>query len=172
MVRLVSLLERFFHQLGVLSGFLTLLVMMLVVVDVACRFLLNAPIPGAEEVAILLLVAKIYISMPTAQQEGQNFEVDIVTRLLPSRTLRVVRSITLAVSVIVVGLIAWLTVGLAWESVLENELTSGTVAFPVWPSRILIAFGLVCLTVQFLIDLLRKIGVLADRPDAQGGGKY
>lgn len=172
MSRLVSWLETLFNRLGVLSGFLTLLVMMLVVVDVTSRFLFNAPIPGAEEIAILLLVAKIYISMPTAQQEGQNFEVDIVTRLLPPRTLRVVRSVTLAVSVIVVGLIAWLTVGLAWESVLENELTSGTVPFPVWPSRVLIAFGLVCLTLQFLFDLLRKIGVLAERPDTHGGGKY
>lgn len=172
MVRLVLWLERLFNQLGVLSGFLTLLVMMLVVVDVASRFLLNAPIPGAEEIAILLLVAKIYISMPTAQQEGQNFEVDIITRLLPPTTLRVVRSVTLLISVIVVGLIAWLTVGLAWDSLLENESSSGTVTFPIWPSRILIAFGLVCLTLQFLFDFLRKIGVLTGRPDVHGGGKY
>lgn len=172
MVRLVCWLERLFHRLGVLSGFMTLLVMMLVVIDVTSRFLLNAPVPGAEEIAILLLVAKIYISMPTAQQEGQNFEVDIVTRLLPPRAFRIVRGITLAVSVIVVGLIAWLTLGLAWDSVLENEQTSGTVAFPVWPSRILIAFGLTCLTLQFLFDFLRKIGVLAERLETHGGGKY
>lgn len=172
MVRLISLLERLFNQLGVLSGFMTLLVMMLVVVDVASRFFFNAPVPGAEEIAILLLVAKIYISMPTAQQEGQNFEVDIVTRLLPAPTLRVLRSVTLAISVIVVGLIAYLTVGLAWDSVLENESSSGTVTFPVWPSRVLIAFGLVCLTLQFLFDFLRTVGVLPKRPDVHGGGKY
>lgn len=171
-MRLVSRLERLFNRLGVLSGFMTLLVMLLVVFDVASRTLFNAPIPGAEEVAILLLVAKIYVSMPTAQQEGQNFEVDIVTRLLPPRTLRIARAVTLAFSVLVVGLIAALTVGLAWDSVLENESTSGTVAFPVWPSRILIAFGLVCLTLQFLFDFLRKVGVLPERPDLQGGGKY
>jgi len=172
MTRAIAWFERLVHRLGMLSGFLTLVVMLLVVVDVTSRFFFNAPIPGGEEMAILLLVAKIYISMPTAQQEGQNFEVDIVTRLLPPHVLRIVRAFTLAVSAVVVGLIAALTVGLAWESVVENESTYGTVSFPVWPSRILIAFGLVCLTLQFLFDFLRKVGLLGERPQAGSGGRY
>ncbi|WP_340151335.1 TRAP transporter small permease [uncultured Sneathiella sp.] len=153
-------LERFLLKLGIASGFLTLLTMLVIVIDVVGRTFLNMPLTGGNEFAVLLLVALIYLGMAAAQQRRHNFAIDLVTRLLPENILRVVNILTSALSTILLGLLAWLTAGLAWSMTLSGESSYGIIAFPIWPSRILITIGLCCLTLQFLFDFLRHIGLV------------
>ncbi|TNE34614.1 MAG: TRAP transporter small permease [Alphaproteobacteria bacterium] len=159
-IKIIEAIEKFLLRLGVASGFFTLFTMLTVVIDITGRTFFNQPLMGGNELAILMVVALIYLGMAAAQQRRHNFAIDLVTRLLPPGALKVVNIITSAISFMVIGLLAWLTAQLAWSSMLNNESSYGVVAFPIWPSRIFITIGLVCLTLQFLFDFLRHVGLM------------
>lgn len=160
-------------RLAVVNGFLTLMTMVLIVVDVAGRAFLNRPLRGGNELAVLFLVSLVYLGMAAAQKERHHFSIDLVRGRLPERARRVLDTITGAIAAALIGFLTWLAADLAWTSTLSGEASYGIVSFPVWPSRILIAVGLFCLTVQFLFDFLRNLGALphheADHCDADGG---
>ncbi|WP_373085611.1 TRAP transporter small permease subunit [Sneathiella sp.] len=162
MIKVIDVFERFLLRLGIASGFLTLFTMLVVVIDVAGRTFLNMPLIGGNELAVLLMVALIYLGMAAAQQRRHNFAIDLVTRLLPTGALRVVNIVTSLISTTLLGLLTWLTAELSWSMMLSGESSYGIIAFPVWPSRILITIGLGCLTLQFLFDLLRHLGLVPE----------
>lgn len=165
-VRLVEIIERFLLRLGVAAGFLTLVITVLIVADVAGRSLFKKPIPGGNELAVLIMVALIFLGMAAAQQKEHNFSIELLTAHLPPAALKVARFIAMAASTAVCGALAWLTIDIAYSMTLSNESSYGVIAFPIWPSRIILAVGLVCLTLQFFFDLLRVIGLLP--PKAAG----
>ncbi|WP_340151247.1 TRAP transporter small permease [uncultured Sneathiella sp.] len=162
-VKTIEVFERFLLRLGIASGFLTLFTMFVVVIDVAGRTFLNMPLIGGNEFAVLLLVALVFLGLAAAQQRRHNFAIDLVTRLLPPTALRFVNIVTSLISTILLGLLTWLTAELSWSMMLSGESSYGIIAFPIWPSRILITIGLGCLTLQFLFDFLRHIGLVPER---------
>lgn len=143
------------HGLGILSGFITLAVMVVVVLDVGGRSLFNAPIGGANEFSELLLVGMIFLGLAAAQQQRQHFAIEIATLRLPTGAQRWVRLFGWLVSLGIVGLLAWVSGKQAWTSWLRGESSYGTIAFPIWPARMVIAFGLALLALQLAIDSLR-----------------
>src|SRR5690606_12544542 len=161
--RLVEGIERFLLRLGIASGFLTLVTMLLIVADVAGRSVFSKPIPGGNELAVLIMVGLIFLGMAAAQQKNHNFSIELLTTHLSPAGLRVARFISTVASTVVCGLLAWLTIDIAHSMTLSNESSYGVIAFPIWPSRIILAVGLVCLTLQFFFDLLRVIGLIPEQ---------
>ena len=163
MVAITRRFQRLTLGLGIFTGFGTILIMVAVVVDVACRSLFNAPLAGASEFSELLLVAMIFLGLAAAQQRREHFAIDLVTQYLPPVVKRTVRLAGWLVSLAVVALLAWLSARSAWMSFLRSEASYGTTAFPVWPGRAVLAFGLVLLAVQLAVDI-----ALGLRPARQG----
>lgn len=162
------LIERFTRQLGVLGGFATLAVMIVIILDVGGRTLFNAPISGGNELSELLLVGLIFLGLAAAQQDRKHYTVDIVTHLLGPVARRRLETVGLFISLLVVGLLAWLSAKHAWQSMLQGESSYGTISFPIWPARVVIAFGLGLLAVQLLIDIAKGLcprdGAVEDVP--------
>ena len=156
------LFERLTLQLGVLSGFATLAMMVVVVLDVSGRALFNAPIPGANESAELLLVGMIFLGLAAAQRQRQHFAIEIAVQHLPPAAKRWVTLGGWLVSLAIVGLLAWLSAKQAWASMLRAEASYGTISFPIWPARMVVAFGLGLLALQLAVDSLR---LLRGRPE-------
>lgn len=153
----VRLFERLTLQLGTLSGFATLAIMVAVTLDVCGRFFFNAPIPGANEFSELLLVAMIFLGLAAAQQQRQHFAIEIAIQHLPPSIKRWFVLGGWLVSLAIVGLLAWLSAKQAWASMLRDEASYGMIAFPIWPARIVLAFGLALLALQFAIDIARML---------------
>jgi len=154
---IVRALERLMLQLGVLSGFATLAIMLIVVLDVAGRSLLGQPIDGGNELSELLLVGLIFLGLASAQQQRHNFAIDMLTRHLPAAVLRWLEALTWTFSLAVVVLLAWLSARQALVSVERSEASYGVISFPIWPARIVIAFGLALLAVQLAFDIVRRV---------------
>ena len=154
---LARLFERLSLQLGTLSGFATLAIMIAVTVDVAGRFFFNSPIPGANEFSELLLVAMIFLGLAAAQQQRQHFAIEIAIQHLPPTARRWVDLVSLLISLAIVGLLAWLSAKQSWTAMLQDEASYGLIAFPIWPARMVLAFGLGLLGVQIVLDILRLL---------------
>jgi TRAP-type transport system small permease protein len=144
--------------LATFSGLLTAIITLIVCVDVAARGLANHSLPGASEVAVLLLLAVVFLGFARAQAQGENFSVTVFTQSLRPELRRRFQVVADLVSLLTVSLIAWFSWSKAIDSTKAGEESYGTISFPVWPSRLLIAFGLTMLALQLVAGLLRSAG--------------
>lgn len=157
MLQLIEAVERMLARLGVLSGFATLLIMLVVVADVAGRALLNAPLHMSTEVSELLLVMLVFLGLAAAQQTRQNYAIDIVTRHLPTGLQLLVEHLGYLFSLVLVAVLAWLSTKQAYSAFERGEAGFGIIAFPIWPARFILSIGLWLLALQFVCDILRYL---------------
>ena len=136
------------------AGLLTALIMVIVCADVASRGLLNRSIQGASEFVVLLLVALVFLGFAGAEGKGENFSVTILVHRLNPAWQRSLKVVTNLISLAAVGLLAWTSWSRAIVATRSGEESYGTIVFPVWPSRLLIAFGLTMLALQLIAGLL------------------
>jgi TRAP-type C4-dicarboxylate transport system permease small subunit len=170
----VTAYSNFSIGLGSLSGLSTMMLMLVIVPDVIGRKFFNSPLPGAQETGVLLLVCKIFLGLPGAQASGSNFSVTVIHGLLSPRRRRVVDVVNTAIAAVVFGLMARMSVLSAIRSTQRGEISYGVIAFPIWPGRIILATGLILLTIQLVMDVLRLVLGMdeATRPAEPEGGLY
>ncbi|WP_166652479.1 TRAP transporter small permease [Enterovirga rhinocerotis] len=147
--------------LSIVSGFATLLIIVIVTVDVAGRFLFNMPFHGGVEASELLMVVLVFFGLAAAQQQRQNYTIELLVRHLPPQAQRGFELVGYLVCFVIVVMLAWPSTKQALSSFERGEAGFGVVPFPLWPARILLAVGLWLLAVQFLCDIYR---FFADRP--------
>ena len=152
MDRLVDKLSR---ALALASSIAVLAITVAIVIDVVGRFVWSRPLDGASEFAVTALIAVVFLGLARAQRTGGNFRVDLVIRLLPASLAWVLEALWRVLAAGLVALLAWLSVTEAIHSTATGEATFGTVSFPVWPARIILAFGLCVLFVQIMIEIAR-----------------
>ena len=157
MLQLIEAVEGLLSRLGIASGFATLLITLIVVLDVAGRSLANAPIHMSTEISELLMVVLVFFGLAAAQQTRQNFAIDIATRHLPQGLQMLVEHLGYLFSLVLVGVLAWLSTKQAYSAFERGETGFGIIAFPIWPARFILALGLWLLALQLLCDILRYL---------------
>jgi TRAP-type C4-dicarboxylate transport system permease small subunit len=155
MLALIERVERGLLALSILSGFATLLIIIVVCVDVAGRFFFNAPLHGGVEVSELLMVVLVFFGLAAAQQQRQNYSIELLTRHLPDWAQKLLELLGYATCLAIVLLLAWPSSKQAMMSYERGEAGFGIMPFPLWPARILLAIGLWLLAVQFACDIYR-----------------
>jgi TRAP-type C4-dicarboxylate transport system permease small subunit len=148
MIALIERVERGLLALSILSGFATLLIIIVVCADVAGRFMFNSPMHGGVEFSELLMVVLVFFGLAAAQQQRQNYSIELLTRMFPEWAQKLLELIGYVTCLAIVIL-------LAWPSSKQALQSFGIVPFPLWPSRVLLAVGLWLLAVQFSCDIYR-----------------
>jgi TRAP-type C4-dicarboxylate transport system permease small subunit len=157
MLRVLDSLEAVLLRLGILGGFGTLLIMIIVCLDVAGRFLFNAPLDSGVELSELLLVSLVFLGLAAAQQQKQNFSVEILTQHLPGWLQRALELCACLACLAIIVIIAWPSSKQAITSFERGEAGFGIVPFPIWPARTILAAGLWLLALQFAFDAIRLL---------------
>jgi TRAP-type C4-dicarboxylate transport system permease small subunit len=171
--RIVDGYSRFCIALGSLSGLSTMILMLIIVPDVIGRKFFNAPIPGASETGVLLLICKIFLGLPGAQASGSNFSVTVLREMMSPRWRRISDLVMTLIAAGVFAVIARASVFNAIRSTERGEISFGVIAFPIWPGKIILAFGLILLTIQLVMDVLRlACGLDETRPSEPEEGLY
>lgn len=155
MLPLIEAVERLLSRLGIVSGFATLLITLVIVVDVAGRALFNAPLHMSTEISELLMVVLVYLGLAAAQQNRQNFAIDIASRRLPAAVQALVETLGYVFSLALIATLAWLSTKQAYSAFERGEAGFGIISFPIWPARFILALGLWLLALQLLCDILR-----------------
>src|SRR5690625_1317409 len=92
--------------LGV-SVTLLLVTVVTVLAQVVTRYIIGMPLPWTEEVSRLSLVCAVYAGTVPAYLRGEHIMVDFFVRLLPKPLMVLYVMLLKAVTVVVVGYIAW-----------------------------------------------------------------
>lgn len=92
---------------GGLAGVLLFVIMMVTVVDVAGRYLFNAPLPGGFEITQMLMAALIYAGLPSACLQESHVTIDLLDGVTPKRVVRPRQIVINLGCAIILAVIAW-----------------------------------------------------------------
>lgn len=160
-----NIFEKTCNLLGATSSLTVLFIMLAIVVDVLGRAIFGAPLAGASEFAISGLVVVVFLGVASAQRNGHNFRVEFAVESLPKKLKYTLEILWRLIVLIVLCWIAWLTTQEAILSARKSEASYGVVAFPIWPSRILLTLGIWALVIQIALEISERLGSLG-RPNS------
>lgn len=141
---------------GGLAGALLVLMMLVTVVDVAGRYLLNAPLPGAFEMTQFLMAAIVYAGLPRVSQKDGHITIDLLDSVTP-RGLRPLRDLAIhAVCLAAFGVLAWRLWLLAGEAAEWGDITQ----YLRWPLAPIIWFGSGLSAVAAVIHMGKLFAIL------------
>jgi TRAP-type C4-dicarboxylate transport system permease small subunit len=172
MEKLIIRYEATLEKWGVFLISAPLAVMTVIEVLNAVGRKLSMPFPCALESVESLLVISVYLGVAIVALEGGHVNVTLMTnRLSPS-----VQSALDALA----NLLGALTFGFfavaAWvegvKSVTILEMRIGMYRFPIWPFKIIFAFGLTLLVVQLAVNVVKYTYNALGYTDYAGSSKF
>jgi TRAP-type C4-dicarboxylate transport system permease small subunit len=155
--RAVSLIGSLYRTVrytaGIAASCCIFVMVCTIVPDSIGRFFFSKPIHGTLELNMLLMSAIVFLGLAWTQSERGHVRVEVlISRARP--TLK--STLNIACWAIAFALFLGITIGGTEEainSVRIGENLWGVKKFPVWPGKILAAFGSGLLCIQFLIDI-------------------
>ena len=159
------------NALAILAGFSALVMMGVTFVDVLMRYAFNAPLRWAFDlVTLYLLPAAFFFGFSFALRRGEHVAVDYFARRIPEHIDRRLVGLGLIASAVLFGAIAWLGAMEAWNAWLKQEATMGEIAWPSWPSKIVIPIGMLPLVLRSVHLGLASLLAPQSLPPADGDG--
>jgi len=149
--------RRFIYYLGIFSGVVLLGILALMSGEVIFRYFFNKPILGTVEISSYLLVIFCFMGIAFTQSQRGHINIELVTLRLPEGMQRMLRIITLILSLTTFMIITWQMADAFWKSWEMQEVRWGALPLPVWPVKFMIAFGSLSLCLQLLLDIVDEI---------------
>lgn len=154
--RLYRAYGRVLRGFGMISSLATFVTMVLVVANVAGRYLINAPLTGTLEFTESLLVLIIFFSLALTQYDGGHIRVTLATRRLPKVWARGLTVFSMLCGAAFFTWCAYAAWNFAYQSWSFDEQEWGTVVFPLWPVKFVVFLGILMLAIQFLLDAVAE----------------
>jgi TRAP-type mannitol/chloroaromatic compound transport system permease small subunit len=152
----VITVNRITRALSMGAGILLAVVALIIVADIAHRYVTNRSIPGIIEYSEVTLVAIAYLAFPQAERRMAHIRVDSVTRLLRRRVSLAVFSTAHVVVIVLIAYFAWVTGVEALHSWQIGEYRLGTAQVPIWPARLVIPVSFLFVALQLIGTLVRQ----------------
>jgi TRAP-type transport system small permease protein len=99
--------------------------------NVVVRYLTSASFAFTEEYSIFLLVVMTFVGSAFAFATGGHIRIQALEDRLPPRGRLLLRTVTILVTTIVLGLVAWYSAWLTWDQYLFEETSPG-LGYPQW----------------------------------------
>ena len=147
-----------------LAGLVILFMMLVGVVDIAGRYLLNAPLSSSFELVQFSMVLVVFGGLASCGYVGGHVTINVLEGLLNRRSGRWIKGLMHAIGSILLSTIAWRSVLVAHDYYASSE-TSNMLKAPLYPFVAAVAFGAglfgMVLALQALKSLRREDGASA-----------
>lgn len=150
---IISYINKGFAEL---SSWLLSLIMLLLVIDLIGRAL-GQPLQGITEIAVFVMVAAVYLSIPYGEEEKNHIRMEIFLLKLPSKLRYVVNLLCYFIAFFTVILVVYAVSRNAISSYYTKEAVAGTVPLPIYPVKTIIVIGSVFYCLQILINFVEEI---------------
>lgn len=140
---------------GKLQGWILCLLMGLILVEVATRYVLQNPLSVAEEYGGYMLVAVTYIGLAFTWQRRTHVRVEFAVEKLPKKARLFLRLLTVIIAWVFSGFMIVASVQLVQESLMFGDRSGSWLRTPLaWPQMVLI-LGSVLLFLQLLVETIQ-----------------
>lgn len=152
-----------------------ILSMVLGFADVIGTKFLDYPVPGTLEFTESTMVLVVFGALAFTQSKRGHIRVEIFYNFGGPRTRALLDAFTHLIALIYFGLLCWVGIQEAIYSWEISEASMGTIRFPLFPARALLAIGTALLLLQLVIDIASDLAraisgdeaTSAPPPDAQ-----
>lgn len=143
------------RPLEILAASLLGVLMALTCVDVAGRYLLNAPVDGATELTRLLMAGVIFAALPAVSRDQEHVSVDLLDGVFPRRLLRLRHVLINLVCGLCLAAVAWR----AWLLAVRHGRYGDTTEFLQIPVAPVVYFiSVMCALTAILLLLAGVLG--------------
>ncbi|GEM_PF-1563314 len=143
--------------LGIAATIATLVMMIAIAIDVVYRLFYDKSVPGVLEVSETALVTAVFLGLAYTGVTNSHIAVDLLTERLPAKAAQwVIATAWIATTVF----LAWMLIAVtsrAMDSTAEGEQRFGLVAWPIWPSRWVIAVGVAAMLLVAIVNVIRTL---------------
>ena len=159
--RVVRLIERVSVVLGGhLMGWLLMVLMFMILIEVLTRYILQSPLSIAEEYGGYMLVAITFVGLGYTWKERGHVRVEWVINALSLKVQSWLRLITLIMATAFALIMIKASYDLVSYSYLFGTRSGSWLRTPlIWPQIVLI-IGAVLLFIQLIAELIRAVGNL------------
>jgi len=143
--------------MGYMSALMVVVTMILVSADVVGRYCFNHPLPGAFEFSEVLLALIIFLALPYVQYKKANIAIEMVSDHYPPKVKEVFDLCCMMLGVVVFGFMAERGVELTLSCWAINEISEGTIPFPMTPFKMMVPLGLGFLSLRLLTQFIEAV---------------
>ena len=158
MIRAFQAADRLARWLGLIAGALLTLIALFTVYAALSRYLFNAPVLGASDIARLGLVVVVSLSLAWCGRTGGHVAVDLFVDMLPTRLTRWT-DVFVKLAAALIFLV--LAIRCAQEG-LETEIETQSIIIPAGPFYWIIAGGALLYAIMLALE---GVALLVGRPD-------
>lgn len=128
-------------------------------VDVAGRYLFNAPLMWSYLlISQYLMAAVFFLAIGATQRRGQNIAIDLVVRHFSPRGRSVAMSLWLVAATVFFLVATYAGYGILREALRRGDLTAGIFVWPLWPAYLLVPIGFAIVFLRLLVSLYLSVG--------------
>jgi TRAP-type C4-dicarboxylate transport system permease small subunit len=157
------LIARLASVAALLAGFATLAVVLLISYDVTMRYFFDKPQIFVDEVASFLEVLIVFGGAAYTFRIGGHVRVDLVTTLLRPAARAGLRVLTLALGVVFLAIVIWVTTQSALAAWRYGRV-SAVMLYPLWWPMLFIPAGLALMALAMLARLGRQVRAAVGPP--------
>lgn len=149
--RTISAFERLWAAAASICLFA---IMVIVVVDVALRYLFNAPLGWSYDlISLYLMVALFFLALSVTQRDDHHVRVDIVFRHVSPRVRHAMELVSYLLTVVVLVGIVYQGSVKFWISWQNNDVVAGAVPWPTWLGAVLVPLGVGLLVLRLAFSV-------------------
>ncbi|CAM5778803.1 hypothetical protein BH11PSE9_BH11PSE9_25680 [soil metagenome] len=161
-VRLRAAADGLDAALMAIGGVMLMLLMLLVVADVALRYLFNAPLSWSYEmVSSYLMPGVFFLAVSHTLKAHGHVAVDILHNRMGRTTRYVLQAATSALAAPVFGLCAVVAAQHTWGEFQVGSVSTSGIGAPSWTVSILLPLGFGLLALRLALDAAGYIATLA-----------
>lgn len=140
---------------------------LVVLSNVAGRYLFRSPFMGTIEIVELVMVIIVSAAVPFAALRGRHIRVDLLVSRLPKRVKRAVLALGLLLSTSIFGLVSYQCIIVAHSYLARTGEVTHVLSIPYVPFRFILAAGMLLLTLELLKQAIDTIS----NPEVRGNVK-
>ena len=145
-------LARLERGLIALSQAAIALIMLVVVADVAMRYLVHRPLSWSYDlIGSYLMVAAFFLALPDTLAAREHIAIDMLAPRLHRRILHPGLALGYALSAVLVAIIAVQGWDRCVQAFRAGDLVSATVPWPTWPTHLVVALGAAVMALRCLV---------------------
>lgn len=153
MKRFINLLVR---GASALAAIALVAIVLLIAISSAARFFIGFPVPDAEAISEMILVAVALLPLAAAQRKKEHVEVTVFTSWLVERQLVWVKRFGCFVGVVGFGILAYALALAAIRSFETNDSYLGVNMIVTWPARTVAVLAVLILVVQLIYEMFSR----------------
>ncbi len=136
--RFLDVVDRVSDRSGRIVCYLIFIIMTITALDVVARYVFNHPLLWGWMLNRILFGVFILFAGVYTLSRGEHIRIEILYDHFPPRLKKTARLIALAALLLFLGVLAWQSSWMGWNSLMMKERAPGAFRIPLYPFKLLI----------------------------------